>query len=88
MPTPRKLPAPTFDDAYLSLRDLSSYAGMSISTLEKFIRDAVHPLPHYRFKSVVCVRRSEFDAWAAAHHHIAPAGVDVEALVEERLRAK
>ena len=53
------------EDAYLPLKRLSSYAGLSVRTLRSHLRDAVHPLPHYRVGGKVLVRRSDYDAWAA-----------------------
>ena len=50
-------------DPYLSLRALSSYAGLSTRTLRAYLTDNVHPLPCYRVGGRVLIRRSEFDQW-------------------------
>ena len=53
------------DDAYLPLRALARYAGLSVRTLRNYLVHASSPLPHYRIGGKVLVRRSEFDRWAA-----------------------
>ncbi len=53
------------DDAYLPLRALARYAGLSVRTLRSYLVHGSSPLPHYRIGGRVLVRRSEFDAWAA-----------------------
>ncbi len=53
------------DDAYLSLKTLAVYAGLSVRTLRGYLTHAAHPLPSYRIGGRVLVKRSEFDAWAA-----------------------
>lgn len=50
-------------DAYLSLRALGAYAGLSVRTLRSHIASRVHPLPYYRVGGSIRVRRSEYDAW-------------------------
>ena len=80
--------APSFDDAYLSLRELAKYSGMSVRQLQRFIVDRLHPLPHYRFRSKVSVRRSEFDAWAREHCRIAPVARSVDEQIAEKQRQR
>jgi hypothetical protein len=53
------------EDAYLPLKRLSSYAGLSVRTLRSHLRDPMHPLPYYRVGGKVLVRRSDYDTWAA-----------------------
>ena len=50
-------------DAYLSLRALARYAGLSVRTLRKYLNRAAHPLPHYRVGGKILVKRSDFDRW-------------------------
>ncbi len=50
-------------DAYLSLRALASYAGLSVRTLRDLLAHATHPLPHYRMAGKILIKRSEFDSW-------------------------
>jgi hypothetical protein len=52
------------EDAYLPLKALASYSGLSIRTLRGYLSSAAAPLPHYRIGGRVLVKRSEFDAWA------------------------
>jgi hypothetical protein len=53
------------EDAYLSLKQVSAYGGLSVRTLRGYLTHAVHPLPHFRIGGRVLVRRSDYDAWAA-----------------------
>jgi excisionase family DNA binding protein len=72
-------------DPFLSLRALASYAGLSVRTLRHHLAHPAHPLPHYRIGGKILVRRSEFDAWIAAHRRIGLA--DVSGIVDEVLRS-
>lgn len=76
------------DDGYLPLAELAVYSGLSVRALERFLRRAVDPLPHYRFGSKVEVRRSEFDEWAAKHHRVAPASFDPVAFNDAKIRGR
>lgn len=52
-------------DAYLPLKALSGYSGLSVRTLRDYLVHRAHPLPHFRIGGKIVVKRSEFDAWAA-----------------------
>lgn len=80
--SPRALPQT--DDAYLPLRELSRYAGLSVRLLRGYLRDATGPLPHYRVGGKVLVRRSEYDAWARRFRCAGTATVD--AMVDDLVR--
>ncbi len=54
------------DDRYLTLRELASYAGVSLNTLRRRLVDPVRPLPHYRVGARIVVKRSEYDRWMEA----------------------
>lgn len=68
-------------DPYLSLKALAGYSGLSVRTLRGYLTDPVHPLPHYRVRSRVLVRRSEFDQWIARYRQCGRPELD--ALVDE-----
>jgi len=55
-------------DAYLSLRALAAYSGLSVRTLRGYLTHPVCPLPNYRpgGGGKILVKRSEFDAWITA----------------------
>jgi excisionase family DNA binding protein len=72
-------------DPFLSLRALASYAGLSVRTLRDHLAHPARPLPHYRIGGKILVRRSEFDAWIAAHRRVGLA--DVSGIVNEVLRS-
>jgi hypothetical protein len=72
------------DDAYLPLRSLTTYSGLSLRTLRNYLVHRSRPLPHYRIGGKVLVRRLEFDAWAA-QFRVANVSVSVDSMVGEVL---
>jgi hypothetical protein len=72
------------DDAYLPLKSLSAYSGLSVRTLRGYLTHLVHPLPCYRIGGKVLVRRSDFDEWARQFRAVPMSAVD--ALVTDALR--
>ena len=61
-------PSPTVihvTDAYLSLKALARYSGLSVRRLRDYLTDRSHPLPSYRIGGKILIRRSDFDTWAA-----------------------
>ena len=80
----RVIESTRLDDAYLPLRALADYAGLSVRTLRSLLTHPVHPLPCYRIGVKVLVRRSDFDRWAAQFRAVPPSTVDT--LVTEALR--
>ncbi len=70
-------------DRYFSLKALSDYSGLSVRTLRKAFKDPLHPLPHYRLRGKILVRKSEFDRWMQQFHREGP---DVDRLVAEILK--
>ena len=75
---------PVREDAYLPLRALSTYAGLSVRTLRTYLAHPSCPLPCYRIGGKVLVRRSEFDQWARQFRAVPSS--KVETLVTEALR--
>ena len=57
-------------DPYLSLRALSQYCGLSTRTLRGYVNTLDGPLPVYRLRGKVLVRKSEFDSWMAQHRSV------------------
>jgi len=57
--------ASTLEDRYLTLDELAHYAGLSRRTLERYLRDPVHPIKAYRVGKAVRVRKSDYDHWIA-----------------------
>ncbi len=51
-------------DAYLSLKALSTYAGLSVRRLRDCLHDRQCPLPCYRIGGKILIRKSDFDTWA------------------------
>lgn len=50
------------EDRYLSLAELVTYSGLSLSALRRAM-NAADPLPSYKISGRVLVRKAEFDAW-------------------------
>lgn len=63
-------------DPFLPLRALAGYSGLSVRMLRYCLDDPDHPLPCYQVNRKLLVRRSEFDAWMAAHRQRGRADVD------------
>jgi excisionase family DNA binding protein len=61
--SPSSLARPDEHDAYLPLKDLAAYSGLSVRTLRNYLSRASRPLPSYRVGGKVLVRRSEFNDW-------------------------
>jgi hypothetical protein len=57
------------DDGYLDLEQLARYSSLSVRTLQRHLKDPVHPLPHREVRNTgkgrgrVVVRKDEFHAW-------------------------
>jgi hypothetical protein len=71
-------------DAYLPLKVLAEYAGLSVRTLRSYLAAPSHPLPCFRIGGKIVVKRSEYDAWVDRFRVAATDTVD--ALVAETLR--
>ncbi len=63
-------------DAYLPLKALTRYSGLSVRTLRGYLTDPIRPLPYYRVGGKLLVRRSEFDAWVQGFRAEARASLD------------
>lgn len=72
------------DGCYLSLRGLSGYSGLSPRRLRDFLRDPLHPLPHYRIGGKILVKWDEYDAWAHQFRQVGDA--QIQATVDDLLR--
>lgn len=76
----------TLEDGYLPLTALATYSGLSVRTLQGYLADSVHPLPHYRFGRKYVVKRSEFDAWAQEHHRRTHQASEIDDAIEDMKR--
>ena len=65
----------TLADPYLDLRGLAEYSTLSLRTLARHLGDPTRPLPHYKVRGKILVRRSEFDAWMQGFRRHPPAAV-------------
>jgi helix-turn-helix protein len=62
-------------DPFLDLRALAEYSNLSIRTLARHLGDHARPLPHYKVRGKILVRRSEFDAWMQGFRRSQPPAV-------------
>lgn len=74
------------EPGYLDMRALAAYASCSVRWLRQRLRDPEHPLPHYRVRGKVLVRRDEFDAWMQ-RYRVSRQGVDLDGIVNEVVAA-
>lgn len=72
------MPKPT----YLDLKTLAAYASCSVRWLRYRLKDPWHPLPHYRIRGKLLVRREEFDAWIT-RYRVCRRGEDLTQLVDQ-----
>lgn len=68
-------------DPFFGLKALSRYSSLSVRTLREYLKDPIHPLPHYRVGGKILVRQSEFDAWIS--HYRQAGNAAVERIVDE-----
>jgi hypothetical protein len=71
-------------DAYLPLKALAGYSGLSVRTLRTYLSRPSHPLPYFRIGGKIVVKRSEYDAWVDRFRVTVINSVD--AIVAETLR--
>jgi excisionase family DNA binding protein len=69
-------------DAYLPLKALAAYSGLSVRTLRDCLTDPGRPLPHFRVGGKILVRRSDFDTWVA-QFRVSVKTMSVDALVDD-----
>jgi hypothetical protein len=74
----------TDGDAYLPLKALARYSGLSVRTLRTYLAAPSHPLPCFRIGGKIVVKRSEYDVWVGRFRATATDCVD--AIVAETLR--
>lgn len=53
----------TLKDQYFDLRGLSAYCALAVPTLRDYLRDGRNPVPHFKVKGKILVRKTEFDDW-------------------------
>jgi len=68
------------DDTYLDLKQLSHYSTFSGSTLRGYLTDPDNPIPYFRVKRKILVRKSEFDRWM---EHFRGENNDLDRIVDE-----
>ena len=50
-------------DCYFDLKNLSAYSDLAVPTLRDHLKDIRKPLPHFKIKGKILVKKSEFDRW-------------------------
>ena len=56
-------------DQYLDLKALSKYSSLSVRTLRDYLHDALNPMPSFRIKNKILVKKSEFDNWIGKYRY-------------------
>ena len=54
------------EPAYLSIKELAHYSGISERALRDFLTDPVDPIPHFRIGisgRIIRIRKNDFDDW-------------------------
>jgi hypothetical protein len=82
---PAEVRADSAADAYVPLKALCIYSGLSVRKLREYLVDPTTPLPHYRVGGKILVRRSECDEWMRAFR-VTPIAESLDAVVNETLR--
>ena len=52
----------TEPEKYIDLRGLAEYSSLAVPTIRDYLK-ALNPIPHYKLKGKILVRKSEFDLW-------------------------
>lgn len=68
---------------WLSLRQLTAYAGACERTLRTWIHAPVDPLPAVRVGKKILVRRSAFDDWLERRRLRPTSGLDLGVMVDQ-----
>jgi len=74
----------TSDCGYIDLNRLSQYSSCSVRWLRSRLIDIDNPLPHFRIKGKVLIRKEEFDLWMMNFHET-PSRTNLEHIVDEVL---
>lgn len=56
-------PAITLKDQYFDLKGLAAYSALAVPTLRDYLKDGRNPVPYFKVKGKILVRKSEFDRW-------------------------
>jgi hypothetical protein len=51
------------EDTFLDLKQLAQYSTFSDSTLRDYLSDPERPIPSFKVKRKILVKKSEFDLW-------------------------
>jgi excisionase family DNA binding protein len=76
----------TIEREWLSLRQLTEYAAISVRTLREWLHRSTDPLPAVRVNGKVLVRKSQFDEWLERHRIRPDADIDVDSIVNDILK--
>jgi len=57
------------DDKFLDLKQLVQYSTFSDSTLRNYLSDPDNPIPYFRVKRKIIIKKSEFDRWMEHFRH-------------------
>ena len=72
------------EDTFLDLKQLSLYSTFSDSTLRDYLSDPERPIPSFKVKRKILVKKSEFDLWM---EHFRGEHNDLDRIVDEMTNA-
>lgn len=65
MATPGAIAKPmiALEDQLFDLKGLAAYSALAVPTLRDYLRDSRNPIPYFKVKGKILVRKAEFDEW-------------------------
>ena len=71
----------TLKDQLFDLRGLSAYSALAVPTLRDYLRNGRNPIPYFKIKGKILIRKSEFDEWLETFR--VNRKQDIQAVVDE-----
>ena len=71
------------EPGYFDLRRLALFSSISIRSLRDFLKDAVDPLPHFRVRGKILVKKSDFEKWIARKRVIFKLDEGVDGVIQQ-----
>jgi hypothetical protein len=70
-------------DGYDDIRGCSERTSLGVGTIRDYLKGP-NPIPHFKLKGKILIRRSEFDDWLEQYR---VAGDDLDALVDDVVKS-
>jgi len=78
----------TVNREYLSVSEVSIYTGISERLLRDFLKDHLHPIPHYRVGKtgrIIKMKKDEIDVWIRSFK-VQMDALDIDSFVKDLIR--